>query len=71
MRKGSMDYFHKIRGYNFKITIFAVFLISLTIKALLKLNYEILLKLRRTKSKLETIDTQEMHQLNPKALDDI
>ena len=55
--------------YNIIITIFLVFLISLTIRALLTVNYEKLL--RRKTIKNDAIDAQEMHQLNPTAPDDI
>ena len=49
--------------YNIIITIFMVFLISLTI------NYGKLLKRRRINN--DTIEAQEMHQLNTTAPDDI
>ena len=55
--------------YNIIITIFMVFLISLTIRALLTVNYGKLL--RRTRTKNDAIEAQEMHQLNPTAPDDI
>ena len=55
--------------YNIIITIFMVFLISLTIKALLTINYGTLLKRRRINN--DIIEAQEMHQLNPAAPDDI
>ena len=55
--------------YNIIITIFLVFLISLTIRALLTVNYGKLL--RRKTIKNDAIDAQEMHQLNPTAPDDI
>jgi len=50
--------------YNIRITIFLVFIIQLKIKALLKLNYGKLLRLR-AKPKNNTVDEHEMHQLNP------
>ena len=46
-----------------------VFLISLTIRALLKVSYGKLLK--RTRTKNDIIEAQEMHQLSPTAPDDI
>jgi len=46
-----------------------VFLISEIIRALLTVNYDKLLKRRRTKNNI--IEAQEMHQLNPTAPDDI
>ena len=46
-----------------------VFLISLTIRALLTVNYGKLL--RRTRTKNDAIEAQEMHQLNPTPPDDI
>jgi len=57
--------------YHIIITIFLVFLISLAIKALVTLNYEKLLKLRKSSVKHEIIDSQEKHQLNPTASNDI
>ena len=55
--------------YNIIITIFMVFLISLTIRALLTINYGKLLKRKRINT--DAIEAQEMHQLNPTAPDDI
>ena len=55
--------------YNIIITIFKVFLISLTIRALLTINYGKLLKRRKINN--DIIEAQEMHQLNPTAPDDI
>ena len=55
--------------YNIIITIFMVFLISLTIRALLTINYGKLLKRKRINN--DIIEAQEMHQLNPTAPDDI
>ena len=51
--------------YKIIITKFLVFLIPLRIKALLTLNYEKLLELRKTNAKHEIIDEQDMHQFNP------
>ena len=55
--------------YNIIITTFMVFLIKLTTRALLTVNYGKLLKRRRTKNVI--IEVQKMHQLNPTAPDDI
>jgi hypothetical protein len=55
---------------NIIITISLVFLISLTIRALLTLNYGKLLKIRNKRPKLEEMDAHEMHQLNPSAPDE-
>ena len=46
-----------------------VFLVSLTIRALLTVNYGKLLKRRRKNN--DIIEAQEMHKLNPTAPDDI
>ena len=55
--------------YNIIITISLVFLVSLTIRAILTLNYGKLLKICNKGSKQEEMDVQEMHQLNPSAPD--
>ena len=55
--------------YNIIITIFMVFFISLTIRALLTVDHGKLLKRKQTKNYI--IEAQEMHQLNPTAPDDI
>ena len=57
--------------YNIIYTIFVVFLIYLTIRGLLTLNYRKLLRVRRTKPKYDKIEARKMHQLNPTTLDDI
>jgi len=48
-----------------------VFLVSLTIRALLIVNYEKLLRQKRTRPKNDPIEAQEIHQLNATAFDDI
>ena len=58
-------------SYNIIIIIFLVFLISVIIRALLTLNFEKLLKPRRTKNKDEMIDAKEMHQLDPTTPEDL
>ena len=55
--------------YNIIITIFMVFLISVTIRALLTINYGKLLKRRRINN--DIIEAQEINQLNPTAPEDI
>ena len=67
--KNQYDLFSPNSWYNIIITISLVFLVSLTIRALLTLNYSKLLKIHNKRSKQEEMDVQEMHQLNPSAPD--